>query len=276
MIAAPARPIVRYHGGKWMLAPWIISYFPSHRCYVEPFGGGGSVLLRKPRSHAEVYNDLDGEIVNLFRIARDHGEDLRRALELTPFSRDEFVLSYEPSEDPVEQARRTITRAFMGFGSNSHNKATGFRSNSDRSGTTPAQDWRHYPALFGAIIERLQGVVIENRDAFEVLQIHDSPTTLHYVDPPYLPETRDAGKDYRFEMDEADHVRLAEALGSLKGAVIVSGYPSPLYEDLYRGWQRAERAALADGAAPRTEVLWMRGIDLGLFAVPTGDKGGAK
>jgi DNA adenine methylase len=266
MIARPStRPIVRYHGGKWLLAPWIISYFPAHRIYVEPFGGGASVLLRKPRARAEVYNDLDGEIVNLFRIARDHGEDLRRALELTPFSRDEFMASYEPAEDPLEQARRTVSRSFMGFGSNSHNRATGFRSNSNRSGTTPAMDWRHYPDELGAIIERLRGVVIENRDALEVLQIHDGPATLHYVDPPYLTETRDAGTDYRFEMDEAAHIRLAEVLHGLEGAVIVSGYPSPLYEDIYAGWIRAERASLADGAAPRTEVLWMRGIDLGLF-----------
>jgi DNA adenine methylase len=112
----------------------------------------------------------------------------------------------------------------------------------------------------------LQGVVIENRDALEVLQIHDAPTTLHYIDPPYLAETRDAGADYRFEMDEAAHIRLAEVLQELDGSVIVSGYPSPLYEDLYKGWTRAERPALADGAAPRTEVLWMRGVDLGLFA----------
>jgi DNA adenine methylase len=263
------RPIVRYHGGKWLLAPWIISYFPAHRIYVEPYGGGGSVLLRKPRARAEVYNDLDGEIVNLFRAARDHGEDLRRALELTPFSRDEFKASYEPSEDPLEQARRTVVRAFMGFGSNSHNRATGFRSNSDRSGTTPAMDWRHYPGEFGAIIERLQGVVIENRDALEVIQIHDSPATLHYIDPPYVSDTRDAGKDYRHEMTDADHEQLASVLREVKGAVIVSGYPSPLYEDLYSGWTRAEQAALADGAAPRTEVLWMRGIDLGLFAEAT-------
>lgn len=259
------RPIVRYHGGKWLLAPWIVSHFPAHRIYVEPFGGGASVLLRKPRARAEVYNDLDGEIVNLFRVARDQGEDLRRALELTPFARAEFKASYEPSEDPLEQARRTVVRSFMGFGSNSHNRATGFRSNSDRLGTTPAQDWRHYPAAFGEIIGRLQGVVIENRDALEVIQAHDGPATLHYIDPPYLPDTRDPGADYRFEMDEAGHVRLAEVLHGLEGAVVVSGYPSALYEDLYSGWTRTEKFALADGALPRTEVLWMKGIDHGLF-----------
>lgn len=262
-IAEPlTRPLVRYHGGKWMLAPWIISHFPAHRCYVEPFGGGGSVLLRKERSYAEVYNDLDAEIVNLFRVARDHGEELKRKLELTPFSRVDFRESYALSDDPIEQARRTVSRAFMGFGSNAHNKNTGFRSNSNRSGTTPAHDWRNYPEAFGAIIERLRGVVIENRDAAEVMASHDETTTLHYVDPPYVPETRNAGDDYRHEMTDDDHRALATKLEQLQGMVIVSGYPSPLYDEIYAGWRRVERRHLADGARERTEVLWLRNVPI--------------
>lgn len=257
---ALSRPLVRYHGGKWMLAPWIISHFPQHRCYVEPFGGGGSVLLRKSRSYAEVYNDLDAEIVNLFRVARDHGDELKRKLELTPFSRLDFRESYALSDDPIEQARRTVARAFMGFGSNAHNKNTGFRSNSNRSGTTPAHDWRNYPEAFGAIIERLRGVVIENRDAFKVMCAHDETTTLHYVDPPYVAETRNTGDDYRHEMTDADHRALAANLETLKGMVIVSGYPSPLYDEIFAKWERVERKALADGARTRIEVLWMRNV----------------
>ncbi|MBH9009927.1 DNA adenine methylase [Pseudomonas aeruginosa] len=100
------RPILRYHGGKWKLAPWIIQHLPPHHTYVEPFGGAASVLLRKARSHAEVYNDLNGDVVNLFRVARDHGEKLRQALTLTPFARDEFEASYVETTDPLERARR--------------------------------------------------------------------------------------------------------------------------------------------------------------------------
>jgi len=251
------RPILRWHGGKWILANWIIQHLPNHRIYVEPFGGAGSVLLRKPRSYAEVYNDLDGEVVNLFRVARDQGDELRRALELTPFARNEFALSYEPTEDPVEQARRTVARSFMGFGSNSHNKATGFRANSNRSGTTPAHDWRNYPEAFVSVIERLRGVCIENRDAVEVMQAHDGDETVHYVDPPYVAATRDKGGDYRHEMTDADHEALAAELHKLRGAVILSGYASPLYDDLYSDWQRVKRVAMADGARARTEVLWL-------------------
>lgn len=253
------RPAVRYHGGKWLLADWIIGHFLPHRCYVEPFGGGGSVLLRKPRSYAEVYNDLDGEIVNLFRVYRDQGPELLRAVRATPFARAEFLQSYEPSEDPVEQARRTVVRSFMGFGSNSHNQATGFRSNSNRSGTTPARDWMNYPDAMPFIMERMRGVVIENKDACAVMEQHDTDDTLHYVDPPYLPETRDAGGDYRHEMTEQQHIDLAGFLHNLKGTVVLSGYRSALYAELYADWTCVQRAALADGAAKRVEVLWIKG-----------------
>lgn len=254
---APDRPILRYHGGKWLLAKWIIANFPTHRVYTECFGGAASVLLQKERSYGEIYNDLDGEIVSLFRVMREQGEALRSALELTPFAREEFALSYQRSEYPLEQARRTIIRSFMGFGSNSHNKATGFRANANQSGTTPARDWRNYPANLRALIERLRGVCIENRDAMEVMLAHDAPTTLHYVDPPYVSETRDKGGDYRHEMTDDDHRRLSESLHALTGKVCLSGYPCGLYESLHGDWRRVERASLADGARKRVEVLWM-------------------
>ena len=253
-----SRPLVRYHGGKWMLAPWIISHFPPHRTYVEPFGGGGSVLLRKPRSYAEVYNDLDGEIVNLFTMARERGEELAKLCELTPFARVEFTQSYEPTDDRLEQARRTLARSFMGFGSNSHTKATGFRANSNRSGTTPAHDWMNYPDALRITIQRLRGIVIENRDAVKCMTQHDTPETLHYADPPYVMSTRSDGHgDYSHEMTDADHEALASALRGLSGMVIVSGYRCDMYDSLYAGWKRIDKAANADGAAKRIESLWL-------------------
>lgn len=264
------RPIVRYHGGKWRLAPWIIGHLPQHRVYVEPFGGGGSVLLRKPRSYAEVYNDLDGEMVNLFRVARDSGRELLESLRLTPFARDEFAEAWFPSDDPIEQARRTVVRSFMGFGSaaitlsripakraRGGKPKTGFRSNSNRSGTTPARDWMNYPGALDAIIDRLRGVVIENRNALDLMPQHDGDQTVFYVDPPYVAATRDKGGDYRHEMTDADHETLAETLHGLKGAVVLSGYGCEMYDRLYAGWQRIERAAHADGARDRIEVLWL-------------------
>jgi DNA adenine methylase len=250
--------VLRWHGGKWILAPWIINHLPEHRCYVEPFGGAASVLLRKPRSYAEVYNDLDDDVVVLFKILRsDQALDLVEALRLTPFARGEFMEAYEQASTPIEQARRLVIRSFMGFGSNGHARKTGFRSNSNRSGTTPARDWSNYPDALAQIVERLRGVVIEHRDAIDVMRTHDAEHTLHYVDPPYLPSERDSGRDYRHEMTQDDHVRLLDFLCSLQGKVIVSGYPSPIYDDGLAGWHRVERASLADGARKRTEVLWL-------------------
>lgn len=260
MTGAPRRPIVRYYGGKFRIAPWIIGHFPTHRVYVEPFGGGGSVLVRKARSYAEVYNDLDGEIVNLFRVARDRGDELCRAIALTPFARDEFDLSCEPSDDPLEQARRTMVRCGMGFGSSALSKVkTGFRGSATRSGTHPAMDWAAQPDNLRDVVARLRGVTIENRDAVEVARYHDAGTTLHYCDPPYCHETRtwqNAKDAYRHEMTDDDHRRLADVLKGLKGMVVLSGYPSPLYDELYHGWATATKEALADGAKKRTEKLW--------------------
>lgn len=261
----PNRPILRYHGGKWVLADWIISHFPRHKIYVEPFGGAASVLLQKPRSYAEIYNDLDGEIVNVFRVVREQGNALLRALELTPFARDDYRESFLPSPDPLEQARRTVIRSFMGFGSNSicRSVKSGFRATSNRSGTTPAHDWRNYPGDLPSIIERLRGVVIENKPAQSVMLQHDSPETLHYCDPPYVHSTRTtwagngARKGYAHEMTDEDHRSFADCVHSLKGFVIISGYASDLYDRMFARWRRVERAALADGARERVEVLWI-------------------
>ncbi len=167
--AMKPRTLLRYHGGKWMLAPWIISHFPDHRIYVEPFGGGWSVLLRKPRSYAEVYNDLDGEIVNVFKMVREKGNELADLLYLTPYAREEYGV-LKVNDDPMERARKTIIRSFMGFSSTSIHRNTGFRSDSNRSGTTPAHDWKNYPESLVHTIDRLRGVVIENRDAKVVIQ----------------------------------------------------------------------------------------------------------
>lgn len=261
MTKAIARPVVRYHGGKWKLAPWIVSNLPPHRVYVEPFGGGASVLLRKPRSYAEVYNDLDGEIVNLFRMVRDKGELLAQACELTPFARSEFEGAYDPAGDPIEQARRTLVRAYMGFGSaGASGQSTGFRANSNRSGTTPAHDWMNYPDHLRNNVQRLRGVVIENRNAITVMKTHDSDQTLHYVDPPYVHSTRNLrtrAPAYKHELSDADHETLASALKELQGMVVVSGYRCDLYDHLFSGWQRIDQAAHADGAKDRIESLWL-------------------
>lgn len=265
-MATPTRPVLRYHGGKWKLAPWLLGFFPAHRVYLEPFGGGASVLLRKPRSHGEVYNDIDGDVVNVFRVLRDPAtaDRLRVLLELTPYSREEFNASYEPAADPVERARRVIVRSGMGFGSaavlSKHN--TGFRPCSNRAGAVPAQDFANWPAQIEAFTRRLRGVTIENRPALHLIPQHDDDDTLHYVDPPYPLGTRGSARGvrqkYAHEMTDDDHRQLAAVLRDCAGMVVLSGYPCELYDcELYPDWQRHERRHFADGARERTEVVWL-------------------
>lgn len=258
------RPVLRYHGGKWKLAPWIIGHFPEHKIFVEAFSGAASILLRKRRVHTEVISDLDGEIVNVFRVLRDpcRARELIRLLSFTPYSRAEYQDSYLTDGDPVEQARRTIVRSYMGYGSVGATSWSGFRSGSRLSGTSAAGDWARLPAALEAVVERLRGVTIENRPAREVLTQYDSPVTLHYADPPYLLSTRNvhsaSNSVYRYEMSENDHRELAATLHRLRGMVVISGYASELYdEELFVGWQRFTTAARADSGAERTEVIWV-------------------
>lgn len=283
MTAAVKRPALRYFGGKWLLAPWIIEHFPPHRVYVEPFGGGASVLLRKPRAYAEVYNDLDGEIVNVFRVIRDRAGELQARLEATPYAREEYDLSFEPAEDPVEQARRSIVRSFMGHGCDSLTRGypSGFRAVATGNSKHPARDWVNYAPALEQIRERMLGVVIENRDALEVMLAHDDEDVLHYVDPPYPHSVRSTGRwgkhGYRFEMTESEHERLCETLIGLRGMVVLSGYETPLYERL--AWSSVSRNCFADGGRERTEVLWLNPAvmqaarQLHLFAAGAGRSG---
>lgn len=260
------RPVLRYHGGKFRLAPWVISHFPPHECYVEPFAGAASVLMQKPRAPAECLNDLDDIIVGVFRVLRDpvKAEELRRRLVLTPFARTEFLDAYHAPADEIDAARKAIALSFMGQGSDALTRGfkTGFRCalrNRDSRGL-PSHEWADYPDVIPHFVERLQGVAIENTLAVNVMRRLDARTTLHYVDPPYPFSTRSASRSkhgYRCEMTDEQHRELAQTLRELTGMVIISGYPCALYEELFEGWMRTERPAQADRGAQRTEVLWI-------------------
>lgn len=260
-------PSLRYHGGKFRLAPWIKQFFPPHMTYVEPFGGAAGVLLQKQRSYAEVYNDLDGDIVNFFKVLRvpDMRNQLLELVALTPYARNEFDEAWKETNDPVERARRTAIRAQMGFGSAGATKgATGFRIDTRRAYGTAQHLWAEYPQAIAAVGQRFQSVLIENRPAIEVMQQHDRNDTLHFVDPPYLLSTRVLqanGKGYyRHEMTDADHQELLRVLLELEGMVVVSGYDSKIYNDTLAGWetfQTKSRISAGRGTALRTEIVWI-------------------
>lgn len=241
------------------------------------------MLLRKPRSYAEVYNDLDGDIVNVFRVLRDpmQCERLIAQLLLTPYARDEFDAAYEPTDDPIERARRTLVRAEMGFGSAGATKGhTGFRIDTRRKHGTAQALWARFPESLAGVCARLAGVMIENRPALTIIDQHDAEDTLFYVDPPYVMDTRYVGarhgRYYDHEMNDADHVQLLERLNSVRGMVVLSGYSSALYLGALQGWSMASTEARISGArgtAMRTECLWLnpaaqRALDrTGLFGL---------
>jgi DNA adenine methylase len=268
-------PFLKYHGGKWLLAPKIVSLFPPHRSYVEPFGGGGAVLLYKERSHTEVYNDLDEDIVNLFYVARERGEELSEKLKYTPYARQELELAFHKSDDPLEKARRLLIRGMFGRSPSAVNIETGasaFRARQPGARKIMANVWMDFPKRVNAICDRLRGVIIENKDAFELIGQFDSEDTLFYVDPPYMSKTRDAGTDYKYELTNAEHEKLAVLLKSVKGKVILSGYDSEEYETWYAGWRRKEFELYADGSIQRggkrikrVEVIWMNFENFSMF-----------
>jgi DNA adenine methylase len=222
------------------------------------------VLLRKPRAYAEIFNDLNSEVVNLFKVARDNEANLRRLVELTPYSREEWNLSHEPVDNALEKARRFLVRSHMSHGSSGvcSRSRSGFRGSAVRKGSCPSHDWIRYPEALSLISERLQGVIVENKNAIELVKYHDSTQTLIYADPPYVHSTRtwftaQYKSAYSHEMCDSDHVVLADVLKSVKGFVVLSGYESELYAELYKGWLKVKKDVKADKSVDRTECLWL-------------------
>ena len=212
------RPPVKWHGGKRYLARRIIQQFPPHHTYVEPYGGAASVLLNQPASPVEVYNDLDQRITRLFRVLRDHGQELQRRLSLTPYSEIEFEESEKDVRDEIEQARRDFVRWRLSLGG----RGDSFSFTLHRVRRGMADVVSGYLSMIDEqlplIVERLRRVEILSRPALDVVRVWDKADTLHYCDPPYVPETRHEGSRsiYGCEMTEDDHRRLVdEALAEL-------------------------------------------------------------
>lgn len=257
------RPVLKYHGGKWRLADWVLEHIPPHHAYVEPFGGAGSVLLRKPRSPIEVYNDLDEDVVRLFRVLRDPAQaaELQRLIELTPWSRAEFYACWEhdPANSDVELCRRLVVRSFQAVGAKRSRAGNGWRARVDRH--SPVDAWCRWPAEIPQFVARLREVMIEARPAEDVMALYDTPDTVFFVDPPYLPATRSKGHQasYHHELSASDHARLLGQLQELNGMVLLAGYQSEMYDTvlLPSGWIRVDIRARAQGNRPRVESMWI-------------------
>ena len=255
------RPLIPYFGSKWRIAPKIIAHFPAHETYIEPFGGGASVLLSKPPARLEIYNDLNEDLVNLFTVLRTQSGELLRALRRTPYAEAAYLGAFEPTNNPVEQARRLIVRGHMGFHSRAvFGEPCVFRLFGSHGGGS-ASAWASHIRSLPHIVTRLRKVTISCRPAIKLIGNANSADTLIYADPPYVTKTRRTGTKYRFEMQDEDHKEMLEALASSKAMIALSGYASPLYDKTLKGWQRVviptRVFSVGETHAPAEEVLWL-------------------
>jgi len=256
--------ILKYPGSKWKIAQWIISHFPEgyeHLAYLEAFFGSGAVFFTKERSRVETINDLNDDVVNLFRIVRDYPEELAQAIYFTPWARTEYEQSYDRSEcDELEKARRFLVRMWQAIGAKSCNR-TGWRKDIANTNGNKTRFHATLPDNILLACERLKHtrgnrvVQIENKDALELIRYHNTVDTLIYADPPYLKSVRN-GKLYGHELNDDDHRRLLVALQEHKGPVVLSGYASTMYDDVLHGWYKYETQTLAESSRHRTEVIW--------------------
>lgn len=253
-------PPFTYYGGKITLGPTIAALLPRHEHYVEPYAGSLAVLLAKRPSRAETVNDLDRDLVTFWRVLRDRPEDLAHAAALTPHSRAEYQAACEPLEelDDLERARRTWVRITQGRSMSLD--VTGWKYGRDPIGRSPVGKGRAtFVERIPPAARRLAFVTLECRDALDVIRDYGTePTVCLYADPPYLGSTRSGSYRHDLKADAA-HVELAEALNACRASVVLSGYASPLYEDLFAGWHRTDLKApttLAGARSDVPEVLW--------------------
>lgn len=256
-------PVLKYPGSKWRIANWIVSNFPAgyeKMTYLEPFFGSGAVFFNKKRSLVETINDLDGNVVNLFKQIRDNPEALARAIEYTPWSREEYSISYKKTGDDLEGARRFLVRMWQAIGAKSSD-ITGWRSNIKSINGNVTQWGTVLPKNIVEISSRLKHinnrlVQIECQPAVKLIQRYARENVFIYADPPYVLSTR-SKRIYAYEMKDADHVELLRLLLKHHGPVIISGYMNDIYAELLKDWNTQVRLTNCESGLKREEVIWM-------------------
>lgn len=254
----PVHQVLKYPGSKWRIADWIVSYFPEHRSYLEPFFASGAVFFNKPPSPIETINDLDGDVVNVFRCIREDCNRLAALVAATPYSRAEYDNSFEVAActDHYERARHFLIRCWMAAGVRTANK-TGWRNDvQGREAAYALRQWMQLPGWFGQCAERLRQAQIECMSAVPLIRRFNDPKVLIYADPPYLLSTR-MPRQYRYEMTDAQHLELLDTLRAHRGPVVLSGYENDLYDRELKGWSKVSLRTQAERGAARTETLWM-------------------
>lgn len=255
-----------YYGGKFSHLDSILPLLPEEDHYVEAFSGSGAILLNREPAQVETLNDLDGSIINFFRVLRESPEELLYQVEQTPHSRSEYELALEDDPDlsNLERARRFYVRVRQsrnGEPDPSPGQWSYNRKHTAR-GISKATN-RYYSRIqdLFEVADRLKEVQIENLPAIDVIERYDTPDTLHYLDPPYVHESREHTRGYVHEMTADDHRELAEVIMDCEGKVAVSGYNSSLYRELFSDWYHTTLGEKSLSSSPgegssRTEVLW--------------------
>lgn len=254
------KSLLRYPGSKWRIASWILSYFPEHRSYLEPFVGSGAVFFSKQRSDIETINDLDGDVVNLFYWVKHDPEKLAHEVYYTPYARQIYDNAYLPDakESSLNKAVKFLIHLNMGYGYHTTEAKVGWKNDvQGREKAYAALDWKSLPDRIIEVTERLRGVQIENRQAVDVISKFNYENVLIYCDPPYLLDTRSGGKQYKNEMTESDHEQLLYMLMEHKGSALISGYESELYNSLLKDWHKENKMNYSQAGSKKQEVLWM-------------------
>jgi DNA adenine methylase len=258
------RPPFKMHGGKFYLSQWVISQFPQNyekMYYIEPFCGGANILLNKTPSNEELINDLDNNIVLILRIIRDQVNDFIKCIKKVKYKESTFKTALNKTEfdSDMDRAINEFVLRRMSRGGMKKAFAWSNRLRGNQPGDVNA--WKTIIQQLPSISERLQNVYIINRSAIEILKVFDNENILTYIDPPYLPETRESPEVYDFEMSIEKHMELADILNTFKGKVLISGYPSRLYNRLYKDW-KCETKKIANHSSQqkikstKTELLW--------------------
>jgi DNA adenine methylase len=276
-----------WYGGKASHLNWLLPLLPRCKHFVDVFGGSASVLLNRDPSPIETYNDLDNNVVNFFKVVRQNPEELIRLLHLTPYSREDRKEALRAMREPppntdinLEHARkffimaRQTQRGQAQMITDSELNAWRFTRNVIQRGMAAYNaQWQSGIDGLAAIAARLRNVQIENYPALDVIRLYNDPGVLLYCDPPYVHDTRrlDKTATYAFEMTVQDHVELAAALRKHQGLVALSGYPSDLYDELYKDWfyidmpyqSASVQTTTSSLDASRIERLWTN-YDLGI------------
>jgi len=255
------KSVIRYPGSKWNIADWIISNFPQgyeDMTYLEPFFGSGAVFFKKRRSKIETINDLDDRVVNLFKVIRDNSDELSRVVRLTPWSRTEYKSSYEPSPDPLEDARRFLVRLWQAIGGKTSG-ITGWSNNIKPIDSGKAR-WSKLDKQIKITADRLmasklQIVQIENQEALKLIDRYNSEHSFIYLDPPYVLSTR-SKRLYKHEMNDLDHIELLTAIIGSKAKIMISGYDCELYDEYLKGWNKRTVETTTEFHKTAVETIW--------------------